>query len=160
MLKGVPNMREIEACAVYTEQSAQDYAVLKDVGTNQSIKGGVCLSHGARAKRCSVEGCNKHGREGGVCISHGAKREKCKSRGCSTIARRGDSCFSHAQNTQCLVEGCDNIAAVRGCYEKHANCNIYSKESNNSTMKDVDSDNQPQHSEQVGPSVCLVLYSY
>ena len=43
-----------------------------------SVKGGVCITHGAimKRKRCSLEGwTNGAARGGGVCITHGAKVE-------------------------------------------------------------------------------------
>ena len=43
--------------------------------TNQYIKGGVCVTHGAKVKvkRCSHDGCAKQARKGGVCMGHDAK---------------------------------------------------------------------------------------
>lgn len=38
-----------------------------------SLKGGVCVNHGAKLKRCSHEGCTKQVVKGGVCWTHGAK---------------------------------------------------------------------------------------
>ncbi len=32
------------------------------------------LKHGAKVKRCSVEGCTNHSKKGGVCKRHGAYR--------------------------------------------------------------------------------------
>jgi hypothetical protein len=34
--------------------------------TNQVVKGGVCVTHGATLKQCSFEGCAKQARKGGV----------------------------------------------------------------------------------------------
>jgi hypothetical protein len=35
------------------------------------VKGGVCVTHGAKSKRCSVEGCAKRARgKIGVCQRH------------------------------------------------------------------------------------------
>ena len=43
---------------------------------NQAKKGGVCIKHGAKAKRksCSSEGCTNISMKGGVCRRHGANR--------------------------------------------------------------------------------------
>jgi hypothetical protein len=39
--------------------------------TNGSVKGGVCVTHGAKSKQCSVEGCAKRARRKiGVCQRH------------------------------------------------------------------------------------------
>ena len=32
------------------------------------------MKHGAKVKRCSVEGCTNHSKRGGVCYRHGAYR--------------------------------------------------------------------------------------
>jgi hypothetical protein len=36
----------------------------------------VCITHGAKLKRCSHEGCNNQALKEGVCITHGASRAK------------------------------------------------------------------------------------
>jgi hypothetical protein len=41
--------------------------------TNFSVKGGVCITHGAKHKRCSFEGCTNGARKRGVCVTHGEK---------------------------------------------------------------------------------------
>ena len=41
--------------------------------TNNVVKGGVCVTHGAEVKRCSFEGCANQVVKAGVCITHGAK---------------------------------------------------------------------------------------
>jgi hypothetical protein len=42
--------------------------------TNQAYKGGVCVTHGAKVKRCTFEGgCTNQAKKGGVCITHGSK---------------------------------------------------------------------------------------
>ena len=43
----------------------------------KSISGGVCATHGAKAKRCSFVGCTNQAKKGGVCWSHVAKAERC-----------------------------------------------------------------------------------
>jgi hypothetical protein len=54
-------------------RNANDAAV-KDA-PNQVYKGGVCVRHGAKKKRCSSEGCTNIAKKGGVCTKHGAKRK-------------------------------------------------------------------------------------
>ena len=50
--------------------------------TNQSMKGGVCWTHGAKleVKRCSHKGCKNCVVKGGVCKTHGAIviKKRCK----------------------------------------------------------------------------------
>jgi hypothetical protein len=41
--------------------------------TNHSVKGGVCVTHGAKKKLCSFDGCTKQVQKGGVCYKHGSK---------------------------------------------------------------------------------------
>src|SRR5210317_1869431 len=41
--------------------------------TNQAVRGGVCIKHGAKHKRCSSEGCTNQVVKKGVCWRHGAK---------------------------------------------------------------------------------------
>ena len=43
------------------------------------IKGGVCVTHGAKKKRCSVEGCTKYKMKGGVCYRHRSKSINAKN---------------------------------------------------------------------------------
>ena len=38
------------------------------------MKGGVCIRHGAKVKRCSSEGCTNQAQNGGVCKRDGAYR--------------------------------------------------------------------------------------
>ena len=41
--------------------------------TRQAMKGGVCVTHGARRRLCTTEGCRNQSVVGGVCVRHGAK---------------------------------------------------------------------------------------
>ena len=34
----------------------------------------MCVTHGAKVKRCSIDGCTNQVKKGGVCIRHGANR--------------------------------------------------------------------------------------
>ena len=65
---------------------------------NGAIKGGVCVTHGAKVerKRCSIEGCssNARGKEG-VCVTHGAKMKQCSFDGCTSNAQKGGVCYRH-----------------------------------------------------------------
>jgi hypothetical protein len=38
------------------------------------VKGGVCVTHGAKLKQCSFEECTKQARKGGLCHRHRSKR--------------------------------------------------------------------------------------
>ena len=42
------------------------------VRTNGAIKGGVCVAHGSKVKRCSQEGSANKVQKGGLCRRHGA----------------------------------------------------------------------------------------
>ena len=63
--------------------------------SNKSLKGGVCKRHGARVKRCSYEGCTNQAQNGGVCMKHGAKRKLCSKEGCTNQAQKGGVCYRH-----------------------------------------------------------------
>ena len=63
------------------------------------------MTHGARVKRCSVEGCMKQAKASGVCVGHGAKVKeyRCKVEGCGKYAVRQKVCVAHgalAKNKQ------------------------------------------------------------
>jgi hypothetical protein len=62
---------------------------------NQSIKGGVCVKHGAKRKICNSEGCSNRAVKGGVCKKHGAKVKQCSSGRCTNIVQNGGVCFKH-----------------------------------------------------------------
>jgi len=63
---------------------------------NGAIKGGICIAHGAKTKRCSQEGCAKGVIKGGVCTTHGAKKKRCSQEGCANGARIGGVCRRHS----------------------------------------------------------------
>jgi hypothetical protein len=69
-----------------------------DECTNQALRGGVCIKHGAKVKLCSAEGCTNHAKKGGVCWTHGAKAERCSSEGCTKFAQKGGVCWRHGAN--------------------------------------------------------------
>ena len=70
--------------------------------TNQVIKGGVCVKHGAKKelKRCSSDGCTNQAQKGGVCIKHGAKyiRKQCSSEECTNQVVKKGVCWRHGAN--------------------------------------------------------------
>ena len=65
------------------------YTCSHEVCSNQSVKGGVCIRHGAEKKICSHEGCTKYAQVGGVCRRHGAKRKLSSHEGCINYAQKG-----------------------------------------------------------------------
>jgi hypothetical protein len=54
----------------------------------------VCIKHGAKRKRCSREGCTNQVIKGGVCVRHGAKKQ-CRYEGCSDHIVKGGVCMRH-----------------------------------------------------------------
>jgi hypothetical protein len=78
------------------------------------VKGGVCITHGAKVKRCSFVGCNKYAQKGGVCITHGAEVKRCNFDGCTNHVKKGGVCRSskniNATNTN---DGTPVIASRR-----------------------------------------------
>ena len=67
--------------------------------TNQVVKGGVCIRHGASRKLCSYSKngvkCTSYAHKGGVCTTHGAKKKRCSSVGCTNQARKRGLCLHH-----------------------------------------------------------------
>ena len=67
--------------------------------TNQVVKGGVCIRHGASRKLCSYSKngvrCTSYAHKGGVCTTHGAKKKRCSSVGCTNQARKRGLCRHH-----------------------------------------------------------------
>jgi hypothetical protein len=91
-----------------------------DECTNQAVKGGVCIKHGAKLKRCSSEGCTNQAVKGGVCIKHGAERKRCSTEGCTNNAKKGGVCMKHgAKVKRCCNEGCTNQAVKGGLCWRH-----------------------------------------
>lgn len=66
--------------------------------TNQVVKVGVCLTHGAKVKykRCSHKGCTSKVQQGGVCTTHGANKKQCNFEGCIRFAQKGGICRRHS----------------------------------------------------------------
>ena len=63
---------------------------------NQAIKGGVCVTHGAKKrKKCSIDECPNLAIKGGVCVTHGAKKKKCSIDECPNQAQKGGVCVTH-----------------------------------------------------------------
>jgi hypothetical protein len=85
------------------------------------MKAGVCITHGAKVKRCIFEGCTKYAQKGGVCITHGAKKHKrCSSQGCNNYVVKGGVCVTHGAKTKrCSHEGCTNQALKGGICVTH-----------------------------------------
>jgi hypothetical protein len=60
---------------------------------NQAVKGGVCITHGAKVtrKQCSFEGCTNYPKKGGVCVTHGAVMKTMQLRGVYQWSYQGRS---------------------------------------------------------------------
>ena len=90
--------------------------------TKARRKGGVCVRHGAKLKRCSHEGCTNVVVNRGVCTRHGAKRPQCNSEGCTNIAVKGGVCRRHGAKVPsklCSHQGCTNISKQGGVCVRH-----------------------------------------
>jgi hypothetical protein len=98
--------------------------------TNNAVKGGVCITHGAKVTRkcCSHEGCTNYAQKGGVCFTHDANTKRCSHEGCTNYPVKGGVCVTHGANTkQCSQEGCrtnvtndinikgDKVVTNKGC---------------------------------------------
>eukprot|EP00986_Skeletonema_menzelii_P004450 scaffold1518_cov113-Skeletonema_menzelii.AAC.2 len=102
------------------------YECSADGCTNRAIngKGGVCMRHGAKVKRCSSEGCTKYVVNGGVCFRHGAKTKRCSIDGCTNQAQNGGVCIRHGAKVKvyvylCSKEGCTNHVINGGVCMRH-----------------------------------------
>ena len=88
--------------------------------TNNVVRGGVCVRHGAKIPRCSSAGCPNQVIQGGVCTRHGAKVKRCSSKRCTNKAVKGGVCVKHgAKVKRCNKEGCTNQAIQGGVCVRH-----------------------------------------
>ena len=95
---------------------------------NFSQRGGVCITHGAKLKRCSEKGCTKQAQKGGFCVTHGAKVKRCNHEGCTKQAQKGGVCITHgAEVKRCSFEGCSTQSRKGGVCYRHCSKNIKSK---------------------------------
>jgi len=88
-------------------------------GCTKSVrKGGVCWTHGAKVPRklCTFEGgCTNKVVQGGVCITHGAMTKRCSFKGCARKAQEGGRCITHgAKMKGCSFNGGCNNLAKKG----------------------------------------------
>ena len=85
-----------------------------------AIRGGVCVGHGAKVKRCCHEGCTSRARNGGLCMRHGAKGKHCSHTGCSSRVRNGGLCMRHgAKVKRCCHERCTSLVQNGGLCIRH-----------------------------------------
>jgi hypothetical protein len=94
------------------------YAAFKDAQIKLSKEVGVCKRHGAKAKRCNIEGCTNHAIKGGVCIRHGAKLKRCSSEGCTNQAVKGGVCRRHGANRNSADESTAFVSYLGSEFEK------------------------------------------
>ena len=90
--------------------------------TNQVIRSGVCIRHGATwtKKKCSSEGCSNFAMNGGVCIMHGAQKRLCRMEGCMNGVMKGGVCVRHgAKKKLCSSEGCTKFVQKGGVCYRH-----------------------------------------
>lgn len=86
--------------------------------TTQSVRGGLCIRHGAK-NPCKHEGCDNHAQMRGLCCRHGAKLPTCKHEGCTKrIVKRG-FCRRHGSKLTCNYPGCTNNALVKDKCVRH-----------------------------------------
>ena len=110
--------------------------------TNIVVKGGVCVTHGAKVerKRCSFKDCTSYAQKGGVCKKHGAKVEvktakHCSHDGCTNGAVRGGVCITHGSKVErkhCSFEGCASFAQKGGVCKRHGSTTIINTDNTNS----------------------------
>jgi len=66
--RGAPTQPRGEAFASRTARG-RNVAATRGVPT-ESLRGGVCITHGARTQHCKSEGCAKRTQKGGLCRGH------------------------------------------------------------------------------------------
>lgn len=103
--------------------------------SNNVIKGGTCVSHGAVTPRCSEVGCSKRSIKGGVCVAHGAVTPRCSHNGCTNKSVKGGVCISHGARVmklKCAHNGCNYNRKKEGLCGYHhptamkcINCHFY-----------------------------------
>eukprot|EP00985_Skeletonema_marinoi_P006466 scaffold2799_cov126-Skeletonema_marinoi.AAC.5 len=125
--KNTQSDRKRKPSSTYMELPPKKVAYRKkicssDGCTNQVIKSGVCIRHGATwtKKKCSSEGCSNFAKKGGVCLKHGAQKRLCRMEGCMNGVRNGGVCVRHgATKKLCSSEGCTNFAQKGGVCHRH-----------------------------------------
>ena len=87
---------------------------------NYSLKGGICVKHGAKIKRCSADGCEKHVQKGGVCITHGAVivKKRCSIDGCEKQEQKSGVCRTHGAKYICTICNATLSALSQKAHEK------------------------------------------
>ena len=94
---------------------------------NRAVKGGVCVTHGAKLKQCSFEGCTNQVIKRGVCVTHGAETKRCSFEGCTNQAKKGGVCWTHGAKVtkkQCSIDGCTSNAKKGGVCYRHRSKSI------------------------------------
>ena len=95
---------------------------------NLAIRGGLCWKHGAKGKKCSMEGCIKFSQMNGICAKHGAKKKRpappmCSIKDCNNFAYRKGCCWTHNKDKGelfvCSVDQCKKFAQKDGKCGKH-----------------------------------------
>ena len=87
---------------------------------NRDVQGGVCISHGAKRKTCNHPGCTKSVKKAGMCSTHGPARKRCEFEGCVKVAVQGGRCIAHgAKKKVCSLEECTKQAIVGVMCKKH-----------------------------------------
>ena len=96
---------------------------------NLACSKGLCWKHGAKGKKCSIEGCTKYSQKNGVCSRHGGKKKRpdpprCSIEGCSHFAFSKGCCWTHGaeKGKLCSVDQCTKFAQKDGkCGKHHGN---------------------------------------
>ena len=96
---------------------------------NVACSKGLCWKHGAKGKKCSIEGCTKYSQKNGVCSRHGGKKKRpdpprCSIEGCSHFAFSKGCCWTHGaeKGKLCSVDQCTKFAQKDGkCGKHHGN---------------------------------------
>ena len=93
---------------------------VKDCRTLAKKGGGGCIKHGAKEKRCKVDGCDKKVQRKGRCWIHGGAPRICKCSGCLSYAYKGGYCVKHKSLIQyCSSDSCNKFARKYGLCRNH-----------------------------------------
>ena len=69
------------------------------------VRGGVCVAHGAKKKRCRHEGCANQVVNGGDRLTHGMNIKHSSHEGCKSNANKGGLCLSHGAKSVATSPG-------------------------------------------------------
>ena len=85
-----------------------------------------CHAHGGRGI-CRYDGCRNLAQAAGVCITHGWKKRRCSIDGCNKQSQnKNGKCKKHGGATLCSFNGCGRPMHARKMCKMHIRMNVHS----------------------------------